>query len=67
LIISITLQNPMNLEQFDFYELLGEGSFGEVYRARDRITGEIVSIKRIKISYPQQILGRKEEIEIMRR
>jgi serine/threonine protein kinase len=44
----------MNLQQFEFYELLGKGFFGEVYRALNEITGEIVSKKCISMPHLQQ-------------
>jgi serine/threonine protein kinase len=57
----------MNLEQFEFYELLGKGAFDEVYRALNKSTGEIVSIKCISIPTSQQTSEWKEEIEIVKR
>jgi serine/threonine protein kinase len=63
----------MDLQQFEFYELLGKGTFGEVYRAPNKSTGEAVSVKIVTMTHskqsPQggQIPGWKDEIEIMKR
>ena len=40
--------HEMIKERFDVMDMLGEGSFGLVYKARDRRTKEIVAIKLIK-------------------
>jgi hypothetical protein len=32
----------MNLQHFEFYELLGQGASGEVFRALDKTIGKIV-------------------------
>jgi serine/threonine protein kinase len=56
----------MTIGQFEFYELLGKGAFGEVYRAFNKSTREIVSIKCITTPLSQQVPGWEKEIEIMK-
>ena len=37
------------MENFERLESIGEGTYGVVYRARDRNTKEIVALKKIKL------------------
>src|SRR5207237_4503288 len=39
--------NPSPIENFERLKTLGEGSFGEVYSAKDKITGKTLVIKQI--------------------
>ena len=38
------------IDQYDLLNMLGEGGFGRVYRARHRETGELVAIKFMDIT-----------------
>uniref|UniRef100_A0A6V7P5P1 [RNA-polymerase]-subunit kinase n=1 Tax=Ananas comosus var. bracteatus TaxID=296719 RepID=A0A6V7P5P1_ANACO len=38
-----------SIDEFERLNKIGEGTYGVVYRARDRITGEIVALKRLKM------------------
>ena len=40
-------ETSMGREKFDFGQLLGRGGFANVYRAKNRVTGETVAIKAI--------------------
>lgn len=37
------------MDNFERLESIGEGTYGVVYRARDKITKDIVAIKKIKL------------------
>ncbi len=37
------------MDNFERLESIGEGTYGVVYRARDRTTKEIVALKKIKL------------------
>lgn len=41
--------NTRSISDFERLETLGEGTYGTVYAARDKTTGEIVAIKKVKI------------------
>lgn len=38
----------MEMEKYDLGDIIGVGSYGQVYRARDKITGRNVAVKLIK-------------------
>ena len=38
-----------NLENYEFKSKLGEGTYGVVYKALDKTTGEYVALKKIKL------------------
>ncbi|XP_071988131.1 serine/threonine-protein kinase 36 [Engystomops pustulosus] len=56
------------MEKFHVLELIGEGSFGRVYKGRRKYTGEVVALKFIpKVGRSEKELkGLKREIQIMR-
>lgn len=40
--------------QYEKVEKIGEGTYGVVYRARDRITGEIIALKKIRLEQEEE-------------
>ena len=56
------------MEKYQFLNAIGEGSFGKVYKARIRGTGQIVAIKSIKKKGKQEkdLNNLRQEIEILR-
>jgi serine/threonine kinase 4 len=53
--------NPEN--KYELLELVGEGSYGEVYKALDKESGEILGIKIVKTT--GEISSLRKEIEIL--
>ena len=47
--------------KYDCYSILGQGSFGKVYKGIDRETGETVAVKEISLQHP------KMKIELLQR
>ncbi len=37
------------MENFQKIEKIGEGTYGVVYKARDRLTGQLVALKKIRL------------------
>ena len=50
-------------EKYELLELVGEGSFGEVYKALDKDSGELLGIKIVKTT--GEISSLRREIEIL--
>lgn len=40
-----------SVEEFDCLNRIEEGTYGVVYRARDKRTGELVALKRLKVNH----------------
>lgn len=40
--------------QYEKVEKIGEGTYGVVYRARDRITGQIIALKKIRLEQEEE-------------
>lgn len=38
------------LDRYDIIQLLGKGAYGVVYKASDRVTKQVVAIKKVKIA-----------------
>ena len=38
-----------SVDCFERLEMVGEGTYGQVYKARDKITGDIVALKKIRM------------------
>lgn len=55
-------------DQYELLEMAGEGSFGQVYKAKHRITGKIFAIKYLNNVFKDEFTARKilREISIMR-
>lgn len=50
-------------EKYELLELVGEGSYGEVYKAHDKDSGELLGIKKVKTT--GEISSLRREIEIL--
>ena len=37
------------MERYQKMEKIGEGTYGVVYKAKDRVTGEIIALKKIRL------------------
>jgi serine/threonine protein kinase len=37
------------MERYQKMEKIGEGTYGIVYKARDRVSGEIIALKKIRL------------------
>lgn len=37
------------MERYQKLEKIGEGTYGVVYKAKDRVTGEVVALKKIRL------------------
>lgn len=37
------------MDNFDKLEKIGEGTYGVVYKAKDKITGKMVALKKIRL------------------
>ena len=52
--VSQTSQRPPKVtEPFEFLGLVGQGAYGKVFKARERTTGELVALKKIKSEHAQ--------------
>ena len=43
------LEGCRSIEEFEHLNVIDEGSYGVVYRARDKVTGQIYAIKKVKL------------------
>lgn len=43
------LEGCRSIEEFEHLNVIDEGSYGVVYRAKDKTTGEIYAIKKVKL------------------
>ncbi|KAL6532105.1 hypothetical protein OROGR_014075 [Orobanche gracilis] len=59
----------MGVENYHVIELVGEGSFGKVYKGRRKLTGQTVAMKFIPKhgKSEKEILNLRQEIEILRK
>lgn len=48
-LIMVTPHYSNSLERYQKMEKVGEGTYGEVYKSRDKKTGEIVALKKIRL------------------
>lgn len=43
------LHKRIRMERYQKIEKIGEGTYGVVYKSKDRVTGEIVALKKIRL------------------
>lgn len=48
------MQIEPELEKFHKISKIGEGTYGVVYKARDKVTNEIVAIKNIRLDHEDE-------------
>ena len=46
---SVSLDFSQAMERYQKLEKIGEGTYGVVYKAKDRVTGAIIALKRIRL------------------
>ncbi|KAF7812531.1 putative serine/threonine-protein kinase [Senna tora] len=60
---------PKSAESYKMIDKVGQGTYSNVYKARDRDTGEIVALKKVRFdtSHPESIKFMAREITILQR
>ena len=46
---SASIDFSQSMERYQKLEKIGEGTYGVVYKAKDRVTGAIIALKRIRL------------------
>lgn len=44
-----TEQEPRSVDVFEIQDQIGEGTYGQVYKARDKVTQETVALKKVRL------------------
>lgn len=66
LVSNITVINQMLIEEFELEDLLGSGSYAQVYKARHRETNRVCAIKILSSEPCQDVLDKiMKEMNIM--
>ena len=47
--VKATLGNARSVTQFEKILEIGEGTYGTVYKARDRVSGDLMALKKLRI------------------
>lgn len=48
-ILEESTHHQLIMERYQKMEKIGEGTYGVVYKAKDRVTGEIIALKKIRL------------------
>lgn len=54
------------LHNYEMGPLIGNGAFASVYRARNKLTGEVVAIKQIRLEQGQDVSAAMGEIDLLK-
>jgi cyclin-dependent kinase len=49
------------MERYQKLEKIGEGTYGIVYKAKDRVSGQIIALKRIRLEAEDEGIPRLED------
>lgn len=47
-------KQPLNVAQYEKVEKIGEGTYGVVYKARDRVNGQTIALKKIRLEQEEE-------------
>lgn len=64
----MTKYESSKMKRYEILKPIGEGSFGQVYKARKRVDGEFVAVKMIRKCgrSPSELKSLRQECEIQR-
>ena len=63
---SLTSVSVLLVWQYEKVEKIGEGMYGVVYKARDRITNETIALKKIRLEQEDEGSGHRVFVPLLR-